>query len=153
MRIARLCRPYLSLQLPLGEGPTVRSSEQVWTGLKWWPPDIISMCGRAGGSAQVSFPGEGYRAGAWGGGGPQVSWPMGLEPGDRPCSEVQCIMGNGHMRAPSPVTDRHIWKHYLPTTWLAGGNNNVLGIVMENFLNWLVFTLFLDAGSRNRTWQ
>ena len=30
-------------------------------------------------------------------------------------SEVQCIIGNGHM------ADRHDWKHYLLATSLAGG--------------------------------
>ena len=33
--------------------------------------------------------------------------------------EVQCFTGNGQM--PPPRTDRHDWKHYLPTTSLAGG--------------------------------
>ena len=39
-------------------------------------------------------------------------------------SEVQCMMGYGHMGTPSPLwTDRNLWKHYLPATSLAGGNN------------------------------
>ena len=28
---------------------TVRSNEQVWTGLQWWPPDVTSRGTRAGG--------------------------------------------------------------------------------------------------------
>ena len=38
------------------------------------------------------------------------------------CSEVQCIMGNGHKGPPSPsgMTDRH------PATSLAGGKNYVV---------------------------
>ena len=39
----------------------------------------------------------------------------------RLCSEVQCIMGNGHMGT-TMWTDRHDWKHHLPATSLAGGN-------------------------------
>ena len=45
-------------------------------------------------------------------------------------SEVQCIMGDGHMgqvrdckNKPREQTDRHEKKHDLPTTSLAGGKN------------------------------
>ena len=38
-------------------------------------------------------------------------------------SEVQYIMGNGHMETPLLLwTDRRLWKHYLPATSFAGGN-------------------------------
>ena len=40
-------------------------------------------------------------------------------------SKVQRIMGNGHMWAPQQ-NDRHDWKHYLPATSLADGNNKPL---------------------------
>ena len=41
-------------------------------------------------------------------------------------SEVQCILGNGHVGPLPPgqndwLTDRHDWKHYLAATSLAGG--------------------------------
>ena len=80
---------------PLGEACTMRSNEQVWTGLKWWPPDITSMCGRAGGGYSGLISRGGVQG--WGlGRGPQVSWPVGLEPGGWALySEVQCIVGNG----------------------------------------------------------
>ena len=39
-------------------------------------------------------------------------------------SEVQCIIGNGHMGPPiHRLTNRHDWKHYLPAPSLAGGKN------------------------------
>ena len=36
----------------------------------------------------------------------------------------QYVMGNGHMGIPSPnrMTDKHLWKYYLPTSSLAGVN-------------------------------
>ena len=68
-------------------------SQQVWTGLQWWKP-----------AGRIPAPclGRGVLY-----------------------SEVQCIMGNGHMGHPPPCgqTGTHQWKHYLPTTSLAGGNN------------------------------
>ena len=58
------------------------SSEQVWTGLQWLPPDVIS-----GGAALE---------------------PVGLmSDGGGLYSEVQCIMGIGHMGTPHEQTDRH----------------------------------------------
>ena len=42
--------------------------------------------------------------------------------GGRLHSEVQDIIGNGYMGNPSEQTEWHKWKHYLPTTSLAGGN-------------------------------
>ena len=55
-----------------------------------------------------------------------MSGRLGLEPG-RPYSEVQCIMGNGHMGLPAPdrQNDRHtLQKTLLPATPSAGGNND-----------------------------
>ena len=49
---------------------------------------------------------------------------LGLRQGDSGLglySEVQCIKGNGHM-GPLKQNDRHLWKHYLSGTLLAGGN-------------------------------
>ena len=67
------------------------SSEQVWTGLQCWPPDVSSR-----GSV------------------------LGLmSMGD---SEVQSIIGNGHLGTHLLWTDRHLWKHYLPPTSLTGSN-------------------------------
>ena len=63
------------------------SSEQIETGLQSWPPDVTSK--------------------GWGGEG------VGLGP----CterglySEVQCIMGNGHMEPPSLWMDRLTYTH------------------------------------------
>ena len=52
--------------------------------------------------------------------GPQVGCPGGGQGQgwERP---VQWVMGNGHMGPPPEQNDRHPWKHYLPTTSLAGG--------------------------------
>ena len=47
------------------------------------------------------------------------------------CSEVQCNMVNGYMGPPphpGRMSDRHDWKHYLPTISLADGNNAFLVI-------------------------
>ena len=49
-----------------------------------------------------------------------------LDKGGGLYSEVHLIIGNGTMGYPTPVcrmADRHYWKHYLPSTSLAGGNN------------------------------
>ena len=46
--------------------------------------------------------------------------------------DVQCSKGNGHMGAPHlRWTDRHDWKHYLPATYLAGGNKEKITITYK----------------------
>ena len=84
------------------------SSEQVWTGLQFLPPDITNR-GCPMRSHVQRGPGSLY-------------------------SEVQCIMGNGHMEnTPPHLEDRktlHVWKHYLPAISLAGGNHVHL-IILE----------------------
>ena len=61
-------------------------------------------------------------------------------------SEVQCIMGEGHIQTPCEKTKRHEWKHYLPSTLLAGGNNwqTSLQDWMRIFLgyHWLILSLW-----------
>ena len=82
-------------------GPcTVRSlSEQVITGLQSWPPNVTSK-------------GELY-------GG----WDQGPVWGGFLYSEVQYILGSGHMGSPMyRMMERHSWKRYLPATSLASGN-------------------------------
>ena len=87
---------------------------------------------------------------------PKVSCP-GLGWGGGLYNEVQCIMGNGHM-GPSPcgetdrLMDRHVWKHYIPVTPVAGGSKQP-----ERFrrydrrkykrwhnVNWIFFELAVD---------
>ena len=43
--------------------------------------------------------------------------------GGRPytCSEIQYIIDNSHMGTSPEQNDRHLLKHYLPSTWCAGG--------------------------------
>ena len=97
-------------------GGGVSWSEQVWTGFQWWPLDVTSR-----GPHVWMRPGLG---------GPcamrsHVAWSGdGQGQGDL-YSEVQCIMRNGDMGLPplSQQNGRHLWKHYLPTTSLAGGKN------------------------------
>ena len=89
------------------EGPcTVRSSEQVWTDLQWWPPDVTS---RGPWSGQV--PMSGRRAGP----GPGESCTV--------RSHAPWIMVTWGPPPPQ-WTDRHDWKHYLPATSLAGDNED-----------------------------
>ena len=63
------CHP---MSAPWGWGEAVSSSDQVWTGLLSWPP---------GGSCTVS----------------SHAWGRALVRA-KPVYEVECIMGNGHMR-------------------------------------------------------
>ena len=97
-------------QLGGGGSCTVRSCEHVWTGIQWWSPDVIGRGTGAGGESSRLMSGEGSRVR-----GRARGWAL--------YSEVQWIwvMVIWH---PLPTwTDRHIWKHYLPATLLAGGNN------------------------------
>ena len=119
MRTARLPTIHASVatrcQYQLGS-----SSGQVWTGLQSWPTGVTSrglglpylMSGVQGQGSHIWWPGG--RAGE-----SHVWCPGdGVEGMGALYSEVQCIMhGNGHMGTPSPCeqTDRHEWKHYLPT--------------------------------------
>ena len=83
------------------------SSEQVCTGLQWWAPDVTSRRGQGTWCSDVL---RGH-VWCWGTGGLY--------------SEVQCIMGNGHMGIIIPLwTDRHDWNHYFLSTSLAGGNDS-----------------------------
>ena len=90
------CQPYMLrcrnlMSVPVGGGVI---NEQVWTGLQWWPPDVISR-----------GPGLGVYVWCWETGlgviylisrrGPG---PVGLY------SEVQYIMGNGHMGTACPLS-------------------------------------------------
>ena len=47
-------------------------------------------------------------------------------------SEIQCIMDNGHMGTPM-WTDRHDQEYYLPSTLLAGGNNENGDQIWQDF--------------------
>ena len=59
------------------------------------------------------------------------------------CSEIQCIMGNGHMRTPREQTDTHEWKHYLPANLLAGGKNEFQFLMYMRRWSWEVIWPFL----------
>ena len=50
-------------------------------------------------------------------------------------SEDQCIMGNDDIGTPL-WTGRHKWKHYLPATSIAGGNN-IGGNEGSNASSWI----------------
>ena len=91
-------RTYLGHQMSVPvRGPQI-SNEQLWTGLQWWPPDVSS-----GGRIPCLMS-------RWGSG-----------------ARCACIVrsnasyGNGHMGTPL-WADKHKWKHYLPSTSLAGSN-------------------------------
>ena len=73
------------------------SSEQVWTGLQWWPPDVSSGGGEG---TQVPCQGVPYH----------VTYPM------------MHLM----LLYPFRTDNRCPWKHYLPQTSFAGGNNQCL---------------------------
>ena len=66
-----------------------------------------------------------YRTGVGSSGGPQSVLRSDVGGGgqgqgsERP---VQWVMGNGQMGPPPEQNDRHLRKHYLPETLLAGGN-------------------------------
>ena len=88
------------------------SNEQVWTALWWWPPMVA---------------------------GPRGPMSGVLGTGDRGLyNGVQCFMSNGHMGPHPPcgqidwLTDRHVWKRYLPSTRLMGGENHqkILGPIL-----------------------
>ena len=56
------------------------------------------------------------------------------------CSEVQCIMRMVAWDLPLPtppdrVTDRYLWKHYLPATSLVGGKYENAKCAHINFVN------------------
>ena len=76
--------------------------KQVWTGLQWWLPGVTSRFNES------------------------HVWCLGrpVEVGGGLYSEVQCIMGDGHVGPLiDGMTDRHNWKHYLPATSLAASNS------------------------------
>ena len=97
-----------------GKGPcTVRSYDQVWKGLLWWPPDVTSM-GAGVPMFHVSGPdlGPGSHFPCLGSGWAKTGGRGAVQQG---------LMhhGNGHMETPmNKMTDRYDWKHYLPTTSL-----------------------------------
>ena len=87
---------YVLLELMEGES----LNEQFWKGHQWLPPDVTCR-------------------GRWDQGQRDVWWSD--VRGGGLYSEVQFIMGNGHMGLPL-WTDRHEWKHYLLAILLADGN-------------------------------
>ena len=106
------------------QGREVRSSsEQVWTGLQWWSPDVSSRVEGKGGRSQglvSEMRGRGReRRGKGGGVGPQVwclEWGGGRV-------FLPCDLSHDACDAPTPVclqTDRCLWKHYLPSILIAG---------------------------------
>ena len=126
MRTARLPTVWISVattRCQWGEGGRT-SSEQVWTGLQWWPPDVTSR--RMALSEQV-WTGLMSR-----------EVPQAWCPGGYPRPDVQRGQGDPyhmvypimHMMLPTPTprTDRHLWKHYLPTTIIVGGNKKMLDV-------------------------
>ena len=100
------------------------SSDQVWTDVQSWLPDVTTL-----GPCKV-------RSHVWGGGPCAVGSHV---PGG-PCAVGSHVwrgavqwgpMHHGTPPQPQPhkqndwLTDRHDWKHYLPTTSLAGGKNHL----------------------------
>ena len=77
----------------------------------------MSGGGRGWGSHVSCSGGEGRGSQVWG------DWVQGAL-----YSELQCIMGNGHMETSlvDRMTDRPDWKHYIPTTSLVGSKNRVV---------------------------
>ena len=110
---------HYQMSLPKGS-----SNEQVWTSLQWLPPDVTSRGPWCQEGAWLGS-GEVPRFDIWGDGWSQRKF-SGLIFGRRGLySEVQCIMGNDHIMTPvNRQTKRHKWKHYLPATSLAGGNES-----------------------------
>ena len=88
------------------------SSEPVWKGPQWWPPDATSRGWGWGWEIPCLMSKElGAWAGVWG----PVQWGP---------------MHHGYWSyAPSCrqtdwSTNKHVWKHYLPATLLSGGKSN-----------------------------
>ena len=145
------------------------SSEQVLTGLQSWPP-VITNGGLCTVRSHVQGVGWGIpctvRSHVGRGGVRVLGGPL--------YSEVQYIIGNGHMGSPSVnrmhmsvgrvqgvpctvgsnaswvivtwdppcvnrMTDRQDWKHYLPATSLAGGNNIVC--VFVKIISFILMTI------------
>ena len=89
---------------------------------------------------------------------PQVLRPS----GGGLCSEVQYIMGNGHMR--TPTVNRHLWKDYLPATPLTvsaisdcygsftlHGNGTRNSIGNNGFIYYAMYwTHYTETGTGNR---
>ena len=93
------------------------SSEQVWTCLQWWPPEVSSrgvgtLVPCQGGVTQVS--------------GREEKYPGPMSGQGETGGRVGAVMSNTSwvmVTLEPPWTDRHLCKHYLPTTSFAGGNN------------------------------
>ena len=107
------------------------SSEQVWTSLWSWPPDVTasgwggSVCKQVWTGLQSWSPDVTSRVQGLGQGIP-VWWGGSL------CGGVQCIMGSSHM---GPPVDRPHWNHYLHATSLAGGNYSTVSCVVFPEIN------------------
>ena len=88
----------------LGMG-SMLSSEQIWTGLQWWPPDVTSNGKGVSRGMDMSRGGYVQRRGVSLGGTPTM-WPISW------C--LWCYL-------PPLWTVRLQWKHYLPATTIADG--------------------------------
>ena len=115
------CKPYMfrcchQMSVPVGYGS---SSEQVWTGLQWWPPDVTGRETRTRGHSMGTR--DGVRVGL---GIPtfDVNWEVGLRRTGAVRSKASWVMVTWGLPWTDWLTDRHIWKYYLPVTLLAGNN-------------------------------
>ena len=101
------------------------SSEQVWIGLWFWPPDVTAVDGLKWTSLKrILVLATRYHQCGWGWDQGHPCWKewVGCR-GESLYSEVQCIMVNDYMGPPlDRQTDTYNWKHYLSATSLAGGN-------------------------------
>ena len=86
---------------------TERSNEQVWTCLQWWPPGVNSRGLGLEWRVPCLMSGRGPGLGVT----MSRVWQGELEPGGGSMySEVQCIMGNGHMGHPCGQTE---WQTHM----------------------------------------
>ena len=115
------------------------SSEQVWTRLWSWSPDVTNIGGRGSLYREVPCPGAARARGSLsnevscpGAAGAQevpVQWdPMckgwGGTGGRGLYSESNASWVWSHEIPLDRLTDRHDWKHEIPATSLTGGNNS-----------------------------